>query len=84
MGNNVFTTNILTSRKGITNIKKGITNIKGRVTSDATDISGKHWQQWCTKTNIGEELQTLWSSGGTLGKLWEQLGTGYWVLARND
>ena len=63
----IFTTNILTSRKGITNIKKGITNIRGRVTSDATDISGKHWQQWCTKTNIGEELQTLWSSGETLG-----------------
>ena len=45
MGNNVFTTNILTSRKGITNIKKGITNIKGKVTGDATGISGKHWQQ---------------------------------------
>ena len=37
--NNVFTTNILTSRKGIT-------NIKGRVTGDAaTGIFGKHWQQ---------------------------------------
>ena len=42
-----------------------------------------------TKTNIGEELQTLWSSGETLGKLWgnswgnfgETLGaTEYWVL----
>ena len=50
---------------------------------------GKHQLQTLakhcgTKTNIGEELQTLWSSGGTLGKLWEQLGIGYWVLARND
>ena len=54
VGNNVFTTNILTSRKGITNIKKGITNIKGRVTGDATDISGKHWQQ--TLANNGVRL----------------------------
>ena len=48
---------LLTSRKGITNIKKGITNIKGRVTGDATDISGKHWQQTLA---MGQHWGTHW------------------------
>ena len=68
---------LLTSRKGITNIKKRVTNIKERVTGEC----------WGALTNIGEELQTLgsnykhwltlWSSGETLGskiktgKIWE-------------
>ena len=81
----IFTTDILTSRKGITNIKKGITNIKGKVTGDATGISGKHWQQ--TLANNGVLRQTLGRSYkhcGAAGELWGNFGsnwvldTGYW------
>ena len=70
---------LLTSRKGITNIKKRATNIKERVTGDAGYISGKHWcrtikgvtkanvdKHWGGATNVGEQhWLTLWSSGET-------------------
>ena len=69
----IFTTNILTSRKGITNIKKGITNIRGRVTSDATDISGKHWQQ--TLANNGVLRRMLGRSYKHCGKLGSKIKT---------
>ena len=67
----IFTTNILTSRKGITNIKKGIANIKERVTGDATDISGKHWQQTLANNGVLRRmLGRSYKHCGAAGKLW--------------
>ena len=54
---------LLTSRKGITNIKKRVTNIKERVTGDATYISGKHWQQTLANASNGNVCGHNWNWG---------------------
>ena len=55
---------LLTSGKGITNIKK-------RVTGDATYISGKHWQQTLANNGVLRRmLGRSYKHCGAAGKLW--------------
>ena len=55
---------LLTSGKGITNIKK-------RVTGDATYISGKHWQQTLANNGVLRRmLGRSYKNCGAAGKLW--------------
>ena len=71
---------LLTSGKGITNIKK-------RVTGDATYISGKHWQQ--TLANNGVLRRMLgrsykhWEGATNVGERGKFGGAGKHIIGRN-